>query len=202
LAATLPKVDMIMPHYVVNVLPTGVRGLIFAAIFAATMSTVSAALNSFSTVGVVDLYKRLYRPVASDEHYLRVAQVLTLLCGVLITALGLWISLAQTTIVQTIAALGSKFIGPITGMFFLGVFTRRANMPGVFAGAVVGLASGWIIDLPWIAERVNWMWTAPLACLVTFVIGYGVSLMFPNYRSPSEEPAERRAFEVITGPPK
>jgi hypothetical protein len=44
--------------------------------------------------------------------------------------------------------------------------------------------AGWGIDYPWIAQRVNWMWTAPLGCVVTFVLGYLVSVCLPNDRRP------------------
>jgi SSS family solute:Na+ symporter len=88
--------------------------------------------------------------------------------------------LAQTPIIQTIAALASKFIGPITGMFFLGILTKRANVRGVLIGVAVGLATGWVVDLPWLQERVNWMWTAPLGFVVTFIVGYAASLLSPS----------------------
>ncbi len=182
LAATLPKPDLLVPHFVMNVLPVGLRGLIFAAIFAATMSVVSAALNSFATVGVVDLYRK-YSPSRSDDHYVRMAQLFTVAGGAVTTAAAVWVSHARTSIIQTVAVLESIFVGPITGMFFLGIFTRRANLAGVFvgivAGLVVGLGTGWEP----IASRVSWMWTAPLSCLATYMAGYIASLALAPWSS-------------------
>jgi solute:Na+ symporter, SSS family len=180
LAAGLSGADAVLPHFIVNVLPAGVRGLIFAAIFAATMSSVSSGLNSFATVGVMDLYRRHFGGAArSERHNFRVAKAGTLICGVLATAVAIWISTFETTILQTLVALSSKFIGPIAGIFMLGAFTKRANFAGVIAGTVCGLVASFIVDLDFVAERVNWLWTAPMSSLVTFMVGYLVSILIP-----------------------
>ncbi len=182
MAATLPggNADSIVPHFVVNVLPAGVRGLIFAAIFSATMSSVSAGLNSFATVGIMDLYRRYFRGGKGDEaHQFFVAKLSTLFCGLLATLVAVWISTLQTTILQTLVGLASKFIGPISGIFLLGVLTRRGNLAGVLAGAVAGLIVAFLVDLDAIERNVNWLWTAPLGSVATFVVGYVVSLIVP-----------------------
>jgi sodium-coupled monocarboxylate transporter 8/12 len=171
--------DMILPHFVMSVLPTGTRGAIFAAIFAATMSCVSAGLNSFSTVCTVDLYGRHIKADGSDKHYLLVAKVMTLASGVLTTLLALWVSLAKTTILQTINSLMSILIGPITAMFFLGVLTRRANFVGLLIGVAAGLAFGATLEWTSLSQHINWMWSAPLGCLITFTVGYLASLIAP-----------------------
>jgi len=185
LAATLEKPDNVLPHFVVNRLPAGVRGLILSAIIAETMSSLSAGFNSFSTVGVMDLYKRYFASGQADEaHDLKVAKIGTLISGVAATLAAVWISTHETVIMQTLLGLASKFIGPITGIFLLGLATRRGNLAGVLAGATVGLIAAFMIDLSWVEENVNWIWTAPLICVVTFVVGYVVSIVFPNYRRP------------------
>jgi sodium-coupled monocarboxylate transporter 8/12 len=189
LALTLTRPDEILPHFVMNVLPPGARGVIFAAIFAATMSCVSAGLNSFSTVGAVDLYRQLIRPDASDEHYLSVARLLTVLSGAIITGLGLMVSLSHTSILQTINSLLSIFVGPITAMFFLGVLTRRANIFGLLVGVALGLLCGGLLQWTALGNQVNWLWLAPIGCAVTFITGYLVSLVFDPALATKQEVA-------------
>ena len=75
LAAGITRPDMIVPHFVAYVLPVGVRGMILAALLAATMSSVDSALNSFATVGIMDLYRRWARDL-SEAHLLRVGRLL------------------------------------------------------------------------------------------------------------------------------
>jgi Na+/proline symporter len=142
---------------------------------------------------VVDLYRK-YAPPRGEQHYVHMAQVFTALSGALVIGAAVWVSQARTGILQTIGALESKFVGPITGMFFLGVWTRRANLAGVVVGMVAALGVGLAMDWGPVAVRVNWMWTAPATCLVTFVIGYVASLAAamagpaPAARPPEPEP--------------
>ena len=200
IAAGLTKADGVVPHFVVEVLPAGVRGLIFAAIFSATISSVSSGLNSFATVGVMDLYRRLGKgSLASESHSFRVAKVCTLLCGVLATLAALWISRSETTILQNLVTQASKFIGPISGIFLLGVLTKRGNLVGVCAGAGFGLLVAFLDEITALLSyvrsavfdggavtlEVNWLWTAPLGCVVTFLTGYLVSVLIP-YRGKSD----------------
>ncbi len=180
LAATVGEPNMILPHFVANVMPVGVRGLILAAILAATMSSLSGGLNSFAAVGVVDLYRRHFGGAdKSEQHSFRLAKVFTLVAGLAATGTAVWISTLQTPILQTVAALASKFIGPITGIFFLGALTRRAHLWGVLGGAVIGLIASFAVDIPEVKEQVNWMWTAPVSSVSTFVFGYVISLVTP-----------------------
>jgi len=192
LAATLVRPDQILPHFAVHVLPHGVRGLIIAAILAATMSSVSSGLNSFAAVGVMDLYKRHFDRARhmSERGLLTLARAITFVCGVLVTLVAIWISRKETNIVETVAALQSKFIGPITGIFFLGILTRRANTTGVVVGALAGLVVAFLFDVAPMKENVNWMWTAPMTCLTTFAVGYAVSLAAPGGGRPSRQVSE------------
>jgi len=196
LAATLSRPDQILPHFAVHALPDGVRGLIIAAILAATMSSVSSGLNSFATVGVMDLYKRHFAKTSepSDAGLLSLAKILTLISGMLVTLLAVWVSTRETNIVRTVGELASKFIGPITGIFLLGVLTKRGNVVGVFVGALGGLVVAILFHTAPMKENVNWMWTAPLTCLTTFVVGYIVSLATPGSSRPSTPEAANELF--------
>jgi sodium-coupled monocarboxylate transporter 8/12 len=205
LAATLTKTDDVLPHFVMNVLPTGARGVIFAAIFAATMSCVSAGLNSFSTVGAIDLYRDLVKADAPDRHYLLVAKIFTAASGVVVTLIGLLVSTAHTSIIQTINSLLSIFIGPITAMFLLGVLTKRSNIVGVVCGVIAGLICGALLQWSPLANVVNWLWLAPLTCAATFAVGYVASLPFVGRigiaRKQPEESMVIAALPAVPGTP-
>ena len=66
--------NYVFPTFVTTHMPIGLVGLIIAAIFAASMSTVAAELNSLATATVIDFYRRLFVREASDAHYLRGGQ--------------------------------------------------------------------------------------------------------------------------------
>src|SRR6185295_17155277 len=70
--------DRVFPDFITKYMPTGLSGLVVAAIFAAAMSS---SLNSIAATAVNDLYKP-FRPNRDDKHYLKVSRVLTLVWGV------------------------------------------------------------------------------------------------------------------------
>src|SRR5574338_819907 len=72
-----PDVNYVFPTFVTTKMPIGLVGLIIAAIFAAAMSSIAAELNSLATATVIDIYRRLIKPEASDSHYLRISRLAT-----------------------------------------------------------------------------------------------------------------------------
>jgi SSS family solute:Na+ symporter len=87
--AGLSNTEAIMPFFAVRELPSGVSGLIIAAIFAASMAVMSAGINSLTTASTVDFYQRVFRPSEAPEHYARVGRIGTICWGVAVTLLAL-----------------------------------------------------------------------------------------------------------------
>ena len=196
LAAEVTRPDMIVPHFVANVLPMGIRGLILAALLAATMSSVDSALNSFAAVGVMDLYRRHVTKRAGEEaQLLRMGRLITLITGALATLAAVGVSSMQTTVIQTVHSLASTFVGPITGMFFLGVLTSRVGLQSMLVGASLGLITSVTVAWTPIGQDINWMWTAPSSSIVTFVTGCTLSLVLdrkPTGPKLNSFPGERK----------
>src|SRR6266566_3366664 len=88
LTATLASNDEIFPTFIVTRLPHGVSGLVIAAIFSAAMSNLSGSLNSLSSTTVLDFYKPLLRPKASDEQLLKLSRWLTAAWGVVLIVIA------------------------------------------------------------------------------------------------------------------
>jgi solute:Na+ symporter, SSS family len=80
--ASMRQTDEVMAWFIVQQLPIGISGLMIAAIFAATMSSLDSALSSTSTVFIIDIYKPLKKDL-SDDAALRKAKSLTILLGVI-----------------------------------------------------------------------------------------------------------------------
>ncbi len=139
----LGKYDRIFPHYIANVMPVGLRGLLIAALMAAAMSTMDSVLNALSTISVVNIYKK-FRPDRSDGHYLKVAKRLTVAWGVVVTMLAM-LMMDIDSILKTINSISGILVGPILGLFILGMFTRRSNWQGALIGLITAL-----LPLVWI----------------------------------------------------
>lgn len=131
MSATLSSPDRLLPHFVSRELVAPLPGLLVAAILAATMSTVSAGLNSLTTATVMDfLYARESKAGHEKEELgrVRMARLCTVGYGILITLLALLIH-RLGTLVEASNKITGFFGGPLLGIFFLGVFSRRARGP-------------------------------------------------------------------------
>jgi len=129
--------DAIFPLFIVRELPVGVAGLIVAGIFAAAQSTLASSLNSVATAYVTDFHRR-FKPHASDHSCLRLARWLTAAVGVVGTAVALGLaSFDIRSLWETFLGVMGLFGGTVSGLFVLGIFSRRANGTGAVVAAIV-----------------------------------------------------------------
>jgi Na+/proline symporter len=136
--------DRIFPHFIYSVMPVGLRGLMIAALLSAAMSTVSSLFNVLSmltTPGVSVAYARQFKQPLSDRGRVVMAKCLTVAWGVLIIVAALSMIRIES-ILKTVNTIIGMFTGPLTGIFLLGLFSRRANAPGVLIGFVASFATG------------------------------------------------------------
>lgn len=169
-------------HFVIHYLPVGLVGLIMAAILSAAMSTISGEINSLATVSVIDIYKRLIRPVAEDGHYLWASRAFTVFWGIyaVITA-----QFAKNlgSLVEAVNMLGSLFYGGILGVFALAMYFPRVGANGAFIGVLAGEAVIFALHFTGIA---SFLWYNVAGCLVVILTGLIVSVFSPAQAIPSE----------------
>ena len=138
----LPKTDSVLPFFIMQNLPVGVAGLIIAGVFAAAQSTISSSLNSVATAFVTDVYGRLLKPESSDERRLKVAKWVVITLGVV--GIGVSCLLAKMG-TDGVFMLFNRFIGfalgPLGGLFALGIFSRRPNGRAGLLALISGVAS-------------------------------------------------------------
>src|SRR5690606_34586757 len=87
----LDNQDNIFPWFIVSQLPVGLSGLLIAGIFAASMSSTEASMNSTATLLTTDFYKR-WRPGITDRQTLYFARAVTLTLGIFVTCLSLYMA--------------------------------------------------------------------------------------------------------------
>lgn len=150
-AGALPvgtKPDAVLPIFIAHELPTGISGLVLAAVAAATMSTLSANLNSAASAITTDFYRRLamgkQRLAASEKEraLLFCGKVSTAIVGLLGGAMALWLANAE---IGNIYDQFQRFLGILTGglgcLFCMGIFMKRVNG----FGATCGLVANYIV---------------------------------------------------------
>ena len=175
LRATLGNADQVLPHFIVNVLPVGAAGLVIAGMLAATMSSVSAGINSLSTATTIDFIQRFRRNSTFAGSNVRLAKFVALIWGVLITLPAVYVG-RMGPVVETCITVIGFFTGPLVAMFLLGVLTTRSNQRGVLLGAIVGSLSAWSVS----AQGVSWLLWGPTGCAVSLAAGYFLSYLFPS----------------------
>jgi SSS family transporter len=134
-----PKPDQILPYFVVHHLPAGAAGLVLAAIFAASMSSIDACMNSASTVCVEDFVRRFSRRDRPDHHYLRLAQWLTVAWGVLMILAGLLFMEVQYAQIVWGKVMGFCTNG-VLGLMLLAFLPFRVDWRASVAGFVLSYA--------------------------------------------------------------
>jgi len=162
------RADRIFPHFIVTQLPSGVVGLVIAAIFAAAMSTLSSSLNSSAATAMTDFYQPLVAPGRSDGHYLNVSRGFTAMWGVVQILVAFAAVQMRQSIVDAVLSIASFTSGPVLGLFLLGRLTKRAGQRGALAGVVAGIA---FMLFVWLRLNVSWQWYVLWGSSVTFGVG-------------------------------
>lgn len=139
----LADAGKIYPLICTLLLPAGMLGLAVAAMFSATMSTLSADYNVCASVLTNDVYKRLLRPRASQSELVLVGRCMTLVVGTvaLITAFLMARGKAED-LFRIMVTLFGVATAPVAVPMLLGLVSRRATNAGATAGFLVGIGCG------------------------------------------------------------
>jgi len=166
--------DRVFPDFITKHLPSGLSGLVVAAIFAAALSS---SLNSIAATAVNDLYKPFAPPTATrnDRHYLRVSHWLTLVWGILQIAVALLFMRQNRSALDQALSIASLINGPVLGVFLVGTFLRRVSEPPALIGMLVSLSVMLCVRF---MTPLAWTWYVLLGSLVTLAVAYGVSFAF------------------------
>ena len=128
------KPDEVFAFFIMTKLPVGIVGLVISALIAAAISTLNADLNCLSAICVEDYYSRL-RPKSTEKVKMIVSKIFIILAGFGAIAIALvYVKVGTKGVLETIFTLYAIFSGGIAGMFLLGIFTKRANMKGLYFG--------------------------------------------------------------------
>lgn len=171
----LAKNDQIFPWFIAHELPVGFSGLVLAAVAAATMSTLSANLNSAATAFTTDFYRRLRKvgledAGARERRTLLVGKVSTVVVGLLGGAFALVLANMD---IGSVYDQFLKFLGVLTGglacLFLMGRFLPFVNGRGAFVGLVANYAVCLALDLVPLARKPHVLlygFFGMVACLV------------------------------------
>ncbi len=162
-AAPFAAPDQVFPDFIINHVPTGLSGLIIAAVLAAATSP---SVNSIAATALADLYQPLFRG-RSDQHYLRVSRVLTVIAGMAQISIALSLIGQKGSAVNTALGVASLINGPILGVFLLSAL-HREGPTAAFVGMLTGIAA---VTLVWLETPLAWPWYAVVGSMTTLAVG-------------------------------
>jgi SSS family solute:Na+ symporter len=163
-----------------HLLPVGLKGLVAAAMLAAAMQTCSAALNSTATLVAYDMFKRR-RPNLNDHQLVTIGKVTTVV-GTVLAIVASPLFGHYTTIFEGINKLISYVAPPITAVFLIGVFWKRASGKSALITLVGGIVLGFVVFLlDWNnIYRGDFMLTAFFLLVVCMAIMITTTFAFPE----------------------
>ena len=145
--------DSVFPQFISIYMPSGLRGLVVAALFAAAMSTIDSGANSASTILTIDFIRRFDPKSEAGQFELKRARIMTACIGVLVV--GYTIALYEHSKGSDIISLAQKgfncFLGPLGALFVLGMFVKRATpvsvIPAFILGEITGVCASYSTEL-------------------------------------------------------
>ena len=196
--------DKVLPHFIATQLPSGLAGLLIAAIFAAAMSSIDTSLNSSATVILKDLYQRYISPNVEEKRAMMVLRLATIGIGLIGTSVAVAL-IGQKSILDAWWKLQGIFAGGMLGLFLLGIVSRRANAGAGLIAVILGvLVIGWMTFYPVIENQPSFLrnplhtnMTIVVGTLTIFLVGWGISQLGSRAEEksvpdPPQEPSDSR----------
>ena len=193
---TVLDYDLATPMLLIKLFPAGMLGLGLTALLASFMSGMAGNVTAFNTVWTYDLYQSHIRKNASDEHYLWMGRVATVV-GVLLSIAAAYVASAFNNIMDLLQLVFAFVNAPLFGTFALGMFWKRTSPNGAFwgllsgtigaavhhgltlpVGSTPGLKGGYFGVLhTYPSELAQTFWTAITAFVTCIVVSVVVSLV-------------------------
>lgn len=180
--------DQIFASYIVYQLPVGISGLVLAAIYAAAQSTLSTGLNSIATSWTLDIQSVITKDM-SMEKQTKIAKFISLSIGVVVIVVSIVMANGE---IQSAYEWFNSFmglvLGVLSGIFVLGVFSKKATNIGAYAGFIVSAIV--VINLKYNHPEVT-SWSYSIITIITsFIVGNIVSYLHIKIKNVNENKKE------------
>lgn len=190
LAPGLPKPDEAYPT-MMRLLPTGLLGLVFAALVAAIIASTASKINSIATIFTLDIYAKFrrqptraedgrseHRAGGDEPHLVRVGRITAVVSIAIAIVAAKPLVGASEQAFQFIQEFTGFFTPGITVIFLAGLFWKRANEAGAIAAAVASVVLSYLLKVR--APGLPFMDRMGLVFLLALALCVLVSLLTPQ----------------------
>ncbi len=168
--------NYIFLNFVINFMPSGIIGLVLAAIISASMSSTSAELNALASTTVIDIYKRIFNKRASKRHYLIVSKLATVFWGMYAIVFALYAN-RLGSLIEAVNILGSIFYGTILGIFVVAFYLKNVGGNATFIAAVISES---VVIACYVFTPIPYLWYNVIGCLTLVILA---TIMNPLFKA-------------------
>lgn len=201
--------DQIFASYIAFELPVGITGLLLAAIYAASQSTLSTGLNSVAASWTLDIQSRLSKKELDFKKQTKIGQYVSLIVGIFAIVVAMVLANGSvTSAYEWFNGFMGLVLGILVGTFILGAFTKSAN---TFGASLAFIAAS--IVMIWIkysgADVSIWSYSI-ISIFVSLIVGIPASLIWykatgkqsnpPQYSTIYDHPRGKRAIQENLDP--
>jgi len=171
--------NYIFLSYVLHSLPIGLIGLVLAAVFSASMSSMSAEINALGATTLVDLWRRLGRK-QSERQEVWVSRISTFAWGCFAIGFAEYAS-RLGSLIEAVNILGSLFYGTILGIFLVAFYVKRVQGGAAFYAALIAEIC---VLLCFAFTRISFLWYNVVGCGLVVGLSYLSTILLPSRRTP------------------
>lgn len=193
LNAPIEKPDQAYPWLMHSFIPSGIKGIAFAALVAAVVSSLASMINSISTIFTMDIYKEYFAKNATEKKLVNIGR----LFGIFSLIIAVIIAPALGTLDQAFQFIQefTGFVSPgALAIFVLGFFWKKANANGAIAAAlgtfIFSLLLLWLLPEISFIDRMGYVF---LLCVLVMVI---MGLLQPNTQKSKTIEIDRSMFHT------
>ncbi len=181
---TFDRPDEVMPYFIINTLPSGMRGLMIAGLLSAAMSSLSSTVNSMAASTTMDILK-LDRNNFSGKKKLKLSRMISFFWMVIIVIIACLLNDTKSPLVELGLGISSLIYGGVLAVFFQARFfsrmSDRAAVAGMTAGIICTVVFSRIFSL-------SWTWYIPAGFLISMTAGIAGDRFISRKRNKPERP--------------
>ncbi|WP_236973535.1 sodium:solute symporter family transporter [Membranihabitans maritimus] len=187
----LVDADFLFPHFIAHQFPMGMSGLVIAALFSASMSSLSSGINSTSSVLTMDILPQFLSTRRSNNEIKNI-RIISVIVGVVVVLLSLLIPLVPGNIIEVTAKTNGLFIAPLFNLFFMALFIKNPRPFSVIFGSLYGFLAAFTVAF-WDVLTGNPPWSFLWIAITSLVVSILSSLLF-NRILPSKVGMQKGIF--------
>jgi SSS family solute:Na+ symporter len=200
--AVVKRADRVMPYFFAHQLPAGIGGVIFAVLLCDAMQTLVSGVNSISAVFTSDIFNRVYPEGRRWMSDLNLARLLTVVIGLIVTALGMGVARYALThpeknIIDMMAPAFNMFLGPMASLFLIGMFLKcRAGT--VLVASLCGMVISFLWSYWQALFDTSWQPSITLTTAVPYLASFAIAFFLTKFvERDMEHPGREYTWSAI-----